>query len=63
MNSAATYLLVVGELDGLDLLRAVLVVVEVVLHGERLHQLHGRLRANLTYNNNNILLKYNIILI
>ena len=42
-----THLLVVGEFDGLDLLRAVLVVVEVVLHGERLHQLHRRLRANL----------------
>ena len=42
-----TYLLVVGEFDGLDLLRAVLVVVEVVFDGERLHQLHRRLRSNL----------------
>ena len=51
MNSVAAYLLVVGELDGLDLLCAVLVVVEVVLDGERLHELHGRLRAHLTCNN------------
>ena len=42
-----TYLLVVGELDGLHLLSAVLVVVEVVLDGERLEQLHRRLRPHL----------------
>ena len=41
------YLLVVGELDGLDLLCAILVVVEVVLDGERLEQLHGGLGAHL----------------
>lgn len=41
------YLLVEGELDGLHLLRPVLVIMEVVLDGERLEQLHGGLRPNL----------------
>ena len=37
------HLLVVSELDGLHLLRSVLVIVEVVLDGERLQQLHSGL--------------------
>ena len=41
------YLFVVREFDGLHLLRPVLVVVEVVLDGEGLEQLHRGLRADL----------------
>ena len=41
------YLLAVGELYRLHLLRPVLVVAEVVLDGQRLQQLHRRLAANL----------------
>ena len=57
-NSRA-YLLVVGELDGLDLLRAVLVVVEVVLDCESLEKLHCCLRSNLwhTIEEKNVLLR------
>ena len=41
------YLLAAGELDGLHLLRPVLVVPEVVLDGEGLEQLHRCLAPHL----------------
>ena len=47
MTKKVTHLLAHRQLDCFDLLRAVLVVVEVVLDGERLHELHGRLRSHL----------------
>ena len=47
--NSSTYLFTVGELDGFDLLGAVLVVVEVVPLRQGLQQLHRRLTTNLIF--------------
>ena len=42
-----SHLFLGSKFNGLNLLRPVLVVVEIVPNGERLEQLHGGLRAHL----------------